>query len=257
MGAQLPMASAAAAARIEVTSLWGGAEAEAFQAVLDAFTEASGSRGRVHLGPPGLQHGPQQPHRAGRSARRRDHPGRRLPSKLRADDLIIPLADLGIDDAFLEGAYAPRISRDRLSVGKVGDTAYALMVKLNSKSTVWYRPDLFAEGGYEVPATWDDFIALTDQIDADGGTPLGWPGRRHWTLTDWFESIYIRQAGVEAYDTLFSAEGNWTDQSVKDAVTTMLERPDTDENIAGGYDEARWRRLRRRHRAGVSARRRR
>ena len=45
------------------------------------------------------------------------------------------------------------------------------MVKLNSKSTVWYEPDLFADGGYEVPATWDEFIALNDQIVADGGTP--------------------------------------------------------------------------------------
>ena len=58
-----------------------------------------------------------------------------------------------------------------------------------------------------------------------------------WTLTDWFESIYIRQAGVEAYDTLFSPEGNWTDPSVSEAINTMLELL-TDENIAGGKEGA-------------------
>ena len=67
-----------------------------------------------------------------------------------ADDLIVPLADLGIDDAFLQSAYAENLAETGLSTGTVDDTAYALMVKLNSKSTVWYRPDLFAEGGYEV-----------------------------------------------------------------------------------------------------------
>ena len=112
------------------------------------------------------------------------------------------------------------------------------MVKLNSKSTVWYRPDLFAEGGYEPPATYDDFVALADQITADGGHGPHCAGAAGtWTLTDWFESIYIRQSGVDAYDTLFSPDGNWTDQSVKDAINLMLELL-TDENIAGGKEGA-------------------
>ncbi len=66
-----------------------------------------------------------------------------------------------------------------LSVGKVGDTAYALMAKLNSKSTIWYRPDLFADGGYEVPATWEDFIALNERSSPTAAFRRCWPGRRH------------------------------------------------------------------------------
>jgi alpha-glucoside transport system substrate-binding protein len=221
---------------IEVTSLWGGAELEAFQAVLDAFEQESGFTveyttvrqdystvlsNRVEQGdPPDVA----------------IIPGVGFLRSFAADDLIIPLADLGIDDATLESAYAENLAETGLSVGKVGDTAYAIMAKLNSKSTVWYRPDLFADGGYDVPETWDDWLALCDQIVADGGVPHVLAGTATWTLTDWFENIYIRQAGVEAYDTLFTAEGNWTDQSVKDAITTMLEML-TEENV-GGYDEA-------------------
>ena len=74
------------------------------------------------------------------------------------------------------------------------DTAYALMVKLNSKSTVWYRPDLFAEGGYEPPATWDDFIALTEQIVADGGTAAG-AGRRRQLDADRLVREHLHPAG--------------------------------------------------------------
>jgi alpha-glucoside transport system substrate-binding protein len=221
---------------IEVTSLWGGAEGEAFQAVLDAFEQESGFtveyttvrqdystvlNNRLEQGdPPDIA----------------IIPGVGFLRSYAADDLLIPLADLEIDDAFLQSAYAENLADTGLSVGKVGDTAYALMAKLNSKSTVWYRPDLFADGGYEVPATWEEWLDLNEQIVADGGVPQVLAGTATWTLTDWFESIYIRQQGADAYDTLFTAEGTWTDQSVKDAITTMLDML-TEENV-GGYDEA-------------------
>lgn len=236
-GSGAPAGSAAEGSTIEVTSLWGGAEAEAFQAVLDAFTEQSGVNveytsvrqeyntvlnNRVAQGdPPDVA----------------IIPGVGFLRSFAADDLLIPLADLGIDDEFLQSAYAENLAETGLATGAVDGTAYALMVKLNSKSTVWYRPDLFAEGGYEPPETYDDFIALAEQITADGGTALALGALDSWTLTDWFESIYIRQAGVEAYDTLFSAEGNWTDASVSEAINTMLELL-TDENIAGGKEGA-------------------
>jgi alpha-glucoside transport system substrate-binding protein len=225
--------SAAAGSSIEVTSLWGGAEATAFEAVLAAFTEASGVEveytsvrqdyntvlnNRVAQGdPPDVA----------------IIPGVGFLRSFANDDLIIPLSELGIDDAFLQEAYAPNLAETGISVGTVGDTAYALMAKINSKSTVWYRPDLFSEGGYEVPETYDDWVALSEQIASDGGTPLVVASGDTWTLTDWFESVYIRQAGVEAYDTLFSPEGDWTDQSVKDAITTMLELLTVEGNDTG------------------------
>ena len=52
-----------------------------------------------------------------------------------------------------------------------------------------------------------------------------------------FEMIYLTTAGEEAYDTLFSAEGNWTDQTVIDAANQMTDLY-TDENIAGGITGA-------------------
>ena len=58
-----------------------------------------------------------------------------------------------------------------------------------------------------------------------------------WNLTDWFENIYIRQAGVAAYDKLFSAEGDWADPSVQKDVDTMLEVIN-DKYVVGGIDAA-------------------
>ena len=56
--------------------------------------------------------------------------------------------------------------------GAEGETAqYAFPFKQEVKSLVWYSPDNFAEMGYEVPETFEDLMALQEQIVADGGTP--------------------------------------------------------------------------------------
>ena len=58
-----------------------------------------------------------------------------------------------------------------------------------------------------------------------------------WTLTDWFENIYARTAGVDKYNQLFSGELDFTDQSVKDALTQMTDLLNND-SVSGGIDGA-------------------
>jgi alpha-glucoside transport system substrate-binding protein len=113
------------------------------------------------------------------------------------------------------------------------------MVKLNSKSTIWYDPSRFAANSWQTPSDWDGLVALTNQIKAAGKTPwaLGAGTDSSWTLTDWFESIYLRNSGEQAYDKLFSKDGDWTDQSVKDAIKMMQDLL-TNDNVAGGIDGA-------------------
>ena len=51
-----------------------------------------------------------------------------------------------------------------VNYGTVDGTLYATPLGANVKSFVWYSPAAFEENGYEIPTTWDDLIALTDQI---------------------------------------------------------------------------------------------
>ena len=64
------------------------------------------------------------------------------------------------------------------------------------------------------------------------GVDVGWP------ISDLFENVYIRQAGVEKYDQLTNHEIPWTDQSVKDALTTMQDIVGDSADLAGGTDGA-------------------
>lgn len=111
---------------------------------------------------------------------------------------LVPLTKF-IDRHALRKSYAD----SWIDLGSVDDVPYALWYRASVKSLVWYRPTAFAAKGYGIPSTWDELIALSKQIVADGGTPwcialgsgeaTGWPG------TDWIEDIMLRTAGPEAY----------------------------------------------------------
>jgi hypothetical protein len=122
-------------------------------------------------------------------------------------------------------------------VGVVDDELYGIMVKLNSKATIWYSPERFTEMGVEPAEDWDGLLSLTDDIKAAGATPWALGAGDGWTLTDWFEIVYLKMNGPDAYDTLFSPDGDWTDPTVLAAIDKMLEVL-TEDNVDGGVDGA-------------------
>jgi len=111
------------------------------------------------------------------------------------------------------------------------------------KSLVWYPKKAFDAAGYKVPTTWDEMIALSDQIVADGGTPwcigiesgaaTGWPG------TDWIEDILLRTAPLETYDNWITPATpadrvKFTDPAVKAAFQKMSDIWMNDKYVYGG-----------------------
>ena len=101
-------------------------------------------------------------------------------------------------------AVSENWSGDWMGFGNVDGTQYGVPAKSDLKSLVWYIPSAFAEKGYEVPTTLDDFFALTEAMAANGDTPLcvgiesstatGWP------FTDWVEDLILRNQGVDYYN---------------------------------------------------------
>ena len=217
---------------LSITSLWGGAESDAFQVVLNAFEESSGItveyetirtdyqavlRSRITGGNP--------------------HDVAIIPSaaflrQLAAEGSVIPLADLGIQRADIEGQFPP----DVLDLGVVDGEQYAFLAKMNSKAAIFYDPSRLETLGVSPEAAdFEDLLTLTDDIKSAGATPWALGAGDSWTLTDNFEIIYLKMNGPEAYDTLFSAEGDWTDPTVQAAIDKMTELYTAD-NIDGGID---------------------
>ena len=216
---------------INVTSLWGGAEQENFQKVLDAFKAKTGITAKYESIRTDYATVLQTRISGGNPPDVSILPGIGFLRRFAKDGSIIKVSDLGIDPAALEANYAPGI----LDIGKVGGDLYAIMVKFNSKSTLWYRPDKFSAAGVEPPKTWDDFKAVLGKL-GDKSLGLG-VSPDTWTLTDWFESIYLRQAGPDAYTKLFSKDGDWSDPTVATAVSAMTDVL-TDKYVNGGIQAA-------------------
>ena len=218
---------------IVVTSLWGGTEQEAFEAVLAAFTDETGIEAEYEANRTDYGTVLRTRIQGGEPPDVAIIPGIGTLRSLAREGSLIPLSELGIAQADIEGNYAPGI----LDVGVVDDELYGIMVKLNSKATIWYSPERFEEMGVEPAEDWDGLLQLTEDIKAAGSTPWALGAGDSWTLTDWFEIMYLKMHGTEAYDTLFSPEGDWTDPTVQATIDKMLEILN-EENVDGGVDGA-------------------
>ncbi len=108
-------------------------------------------------------------------------------------------------------------------IGKVGGKQYGVYYKAANKSLVWYNTKVFENAGAKVPATWPDLLTTAQAVYDSGVTPFSVGGADGWTLTDWFENVYLSQAGPEKYDQLAQHKIKWTDPSVKQALTTLAQ----------------------------------
>ncbi len=96
-----------------------------------------------------------------------------------------------------------------------------VFISADLKSLVWYNPKAFAAAGYKVPTTWDEMIALSDKIVADGKNPwaigLESGAASGWAGTEWIEDIMLRTVKPEVYDLWVKHGISWLDDSVQRA----------------------------------------
>jgi len=156
-----------------------------------------------------------------------------LPA-LAASGVLTSLEDLGYDIAELEGIFGEAF----IALGEYEGEHYGLPTNINLKSMVWYPKDDFDEAGYEIPETWDDMLALSDQIVADGGTPwcVGFQseGSTGWPATDWMEDIVLRTAGADVYDQWVAHEIPFDDPAIVTAAETFGEVMFKEGYVLGG-----------------------
>jgi alpha-glucoside transport system substrate-binding protein len=111
-----------------------------------------------------------------------------------------------------------------IDLGTVDGVLYGFFMKADTKGTIWYNPTFFTDNDYTpltADSTFDDLIALSDEILAGGTAPWsigvesgeasGWPG------TDWIQQILLNEAGGAVYDGVIDGSIPFTDSRVKDA----------------------------------------
>ena len=150
---------------------------------------------------------------------------------------LVSLEDLGVDMDEYRSSFSSYI----VGLGEVDGAHYGGAHAFNLKSIVWYQPAEFEARGYSVPTTWDEMIALADQIVADGMTPFCFGmysnGASGWLATDWMEDIMLRTGeGTATYDKWVSHDIPVNDPVVKNAATFLSQIMHTEGYVVGGTD---------------------
>lgn len=109
--------------------------------------------------------------------------------------------------------------------GTVNDIYFGVPNSTNFKSLIWYSPKTFKEKGWTVPTTYDEVIALSDEVVAAGGKPwcagIASGEATGWVLTDWLEDYVLRTAGPDVYDQWVSHDVKFSDPAIANALAEM------------------------------------
>lgn len=203
---------------VSVIAVWGGDELESFMAMVEPWEEETGAtveyEGTRDLGAVLTTRieGGNPPDIAG-------IPGPGQLQQFAEEGHMVDITTF-IERDELEAMY----DESWLDLASHNDGIYGLFTKVAVKSLVWYNIPEFDAAGYATPDTWDEMIALSDQIVDDGVTPwcigIESGAASGWPFTDWIEDIMLRTAGPELYDQWANHEIPWTHEAVRNAWET-------------------------------------
>ncbi|MBB5122670.1 sugar ABC transporter substrate-binding protein [Streptomyces eurocidicus] len=201
--------------KLKVTAVWTGAEQKGFTKVLDEFSRRTGAEVAF------VPSGDDMSSFVGSKVAGGDPPDVAMlqqPGVLREFARKGWLKPLG-DEARAE--LAKNFPKGWQDLGSDEGKRYGVYFKVSNKSLVWYNTKVFGGAGAKEPRTWAEFLSTAQLIADYGIPPVSVAGADGWTLTDWFENVYLSQAGPEKYDLLARHGIPWTDPSVKDALTAL------------------------------------
>jgi alpha-glucoside transport system substrate-binding protein len=162
-----------------------------------------------------------------------------LAANLANKGLLVPLGkdtEKWVVDNYAAGPSWVSLGTYKNKNGK--NDFFGFFYKVDMKSLVWYVPENFEDGGYEVPQTMEDLKALTMQIAADGGTPwcigLGSGAATGWPATDWVEDLMLRTQSPEDYDKWVSNELPFNSPKVVKAIEEFGWFARNDKFVSGG-----------------------
>ena len=223
---------------ITISSPWEGQDEKLVNSVLDCFEEATGATVN-HSGSGEFEQLIVTDIRAGSAPNIAVFPQPGLAADLAAEGGLVPLGqqvadwmttNYGAGQSWVDlGTYADETGKKQF---------FAFAYKMDVKSLVWYKPEVFEDAGYTVPTTMEQMFALSDKIVADGGSPwcigIESGGATGWTATDWMEDIMLRTQTPETYDRWVTNDLPFNSPEVKNAMDIFGSIAKNDAYVAGG-----------------------
>jgi alpha-glucoside transport system substrate-binding protein len=136
-------------------------------------------------------------------------------AKLVEDGELVPLWAEAL--AAYDSQYTPAWK----DLSSIDGVPYGMFHRVNAKGWIWYNKPAFEAAGYSVPTTWDELMALTEEMKGTGiapwcdgmesGAATGWKG------TDWIENLMLRTQPVDVHDKWVTNEVKFDSPEVRNA----------------------------------------
>lgn len=127
-------------------------------------------------------------------------------------------------------------------LGTFSGKLYAIYMKADVKSLVWYSPKKFRAGKYAIPKTYNALLALSRKMIKNGKQPwafgVGGSPASPWTLTDFIENIFLNAYGPAEYIKWYQHKISWTSAPVKRVFALANKIIANNAMIAGGRQRA-------------------
>lgn len=210
--------------QVEVFSWWtGGGEAAGLEAMIKVFNEkypdiefinaavagGAGTNARAVLATR-LQAGNPPDSWQG-------HAGQELIGTYVAGNQLEPVNFLYEEEGWLEvmpETLIPLISQD----GNI----YSVPVNIHRANVLWYNPTILEENNIEVPQSLDEWItALASLQEAGVEVPLAMG--EQWTAMHLMETVLLAALGPDAYNAIWTGEGDWGSAEVTAALESFNE----------------------------------
>lgn len=188
---------------LEIFSWWAGDEGPALEALIDLFSEqhpgvevvnatvtgGSGVNARAVLKTRMLGGDPPDSFQV--------HAGQELTGTWVVADRMVDLTSLYEEQGWFDAFPAQLVDQISYEGG-----IYSVPVNIHRSNVMWYNPAKVEEWGIEVPATWDDFLAVCPTIQEAGVVPL--IVGEAWTVNHLWESVALGVLGAENYNALWT-----------------------------------------------------
>ncbi|NJP39243.1 ABC transporter substrate-binding protein [Alkalicoccus luteus] len=109
------------------------------------------------------------------------------------------------------------------------DELYALPHTVNANGVI-YNKEKFDELGLEVPETWDEFIALAEEIESAGETPFYSTYGESWTILPPLNALASNIHGEEFFERLEAGETSFSEEygEIAEKLEELLQYADND-----------------------------
>ncbi len=105
---------------------------------------------------------------------------------------------------------------EAFKVGSTGDDGKQYFIPIyNYPWAVFYRKSLFADKGYTIPTTLDEFKTLAQKMQSDKLIPMAFGDSDGWPAMGTFDIINLRQNGYDYHVGLMKGAEKWTDARTK------------------------------------------